>query len=431
MRCVSTRGEAPSASIDAALQAGLAADGGLYVPDHIPALIAPPAPDTDLAETASTVLAPYFIESALHATLPALCRHAFDVPAPLRALHGAGDHLLELFHGPTAAFKDYAARFLARALQALRPADAPPVTIVVATSGDTGAAVAAAFHRLPGFAVAILYPDGRVSQRQAHGLECWDDNVRTFRVAGSFDDCQRMAKQLLADAELRERLPLGSANSISLGRLLPQIAYHAHAAWRFHRAHDQPLNLIVPTGNLGNACAAWLARRMGAPVGRIVLATNANAVLPRFLAGGDYRPQPAIATLANAMDVGDPSNVERLRHWHGGDDAALRSDLQAMSVDDRAIRAIIAEASQRHGIIPCPHTACGLFVLQRLRAGGDRQPWAVVATAHPAKFADTVEPLLGHAIPVPPALQRCLSRPRRFEQMPAEARALQDALLRG
>lgn len=431
MRCVSTRGEAPSASIDAALQAGLAADGGLYVPDHIPALTAPPAHDSNLAETASTLLAPYFIESALHDTLPALCRQAFDFPAPLRALHGAGDHLLELFHGPTAAFKDYAARFLARALQALRPADAPRVTILVATSGDTGAAVAAAFHRLPGFSVAILYPDGRVSQRQAHGLECWDDNVRTFRVAGSFDDCQRMAKQLLADADLRERLPLRSANSISLGRLLPQIAYHAHAAWRFHRAHDQPLNLIVPTGNLGNACAAWLARRMGAPIGRIVLATNANAVLPRFLAGGDYRPQPATATLANAMDVGDPSNIERLRHWHGCDDAALRSDLQAMSVDDATIRRVITDAPRQHGIIPCPHTACGLFVLQQLRTSGDQLPWAVAATAHPAKFADTVEPLLGQSIAVPAALQQCLARPRRYEQLPAETAALRDALLHG
>lgn len=431
MHCVSTRGEAPPVSIDAALQAGLAPDGGLYVPERIPQLITPPSTGGTLADTASTVLAPYFIDSALRDTLPELCRQAFDFPAPLRALHGAGDHVLELFHGPTAAFKDYAARFLARALQALRPSGAPPVTILVATSGDTGAAVAAAFHRLPGFAVAILYPDGRVSQRQAHGLECWDGNVRTFRVAGSFDDCQRMAKQLLADAVLRERLSLGSANSISLGRLLPQIAYHAHAAWQFHHAHGQPLSLIVPTGNLGNACAAWLARRMGAPIGRIVLATNANAVLPEFLAGGDYRPQPAIATLANAMDVGDPSNVERLRHWHGGDDTALRSDLRAISVDDAAIRAIITDAPQRHGIIPCPHTTCALSVLQQLRAGGDRQPWAVVATAHPAKFADTVEPLLGRAIPVPPAVQQCLSRPRRFEPMPADARALQDALLHG
>lgn len=431
MRCVSTRGDAPAVSIDAALQAGLAPDGGLYVPERIPQPITPPSTGGTLANTASTLLAPFFIDSALHHTLPELCRQAFDFPAPLRQLHGAGDYLLELFHGPTAAFKDYAARFLARTLQALRPVDAPPVTILVATSGDTGAAVAAAFHRLPGFSVAILYPDGRVSQRQAHGLECWDGNVRTFRVACTFDDCQRMAKQLLADAELRERLPLGTANSISLGRLLPQIAYHAHAAWQFHRAHGQPLSLIVPTGNLGNACAAWLARRMGAPIGRIVLATNANAVLPHFLDGGDYRPQPAIATLANAMDVGDPSNVERLRHWHDHDDAALRRDLQAVSVDDATIRQVITDAPRRHGIIPCPHTACGLSVLQQLRASGNYLPWAVAATAHPAKFADTVEPLLGQSIAVPPALQQCLARPRRFEQLPADPHALRDALLHG
>lgn len=430
MRFASTRGQAPDAGIEDALQAGLAPDGGLYVPASIPRIAASSEPPGTLADTAVRWLAPYVAGSRLEAALPTLCAQAFAFDAPLRAMHGGGDFLFELFHGPTAAFKDYAARFLAGCLAALRDDDAQVQTIVVATSGDTGAAVASAFHGRDGFRVAILYPHGRVSPRQAHGLECWGGNVRAFRVDGSFDDCQRMAKAVLGDARLRAGLALTSANSISLGRLLPQLAYHAHAALRFHASHGQALNLIVPTGNLGNAAAAWLARAMGAPVGEIVLACNANDTLPRFFAGGDYAPGPTIATLANAMDVAAPSNFERLRHWLGNDDA-LRAAFRAISVDDATIRATIAAAPQRHGIVPCPHTACGLHVLERLRADGDARPWAVTATAHPAKFEAIVEPLVGHAVPVPPALAEGLARPAHAEPLPAGAWALAEALQGG
>lgn len=434
MHFLSTRGGTPPTAIDDALIAGLAPDGGLYVPQTIPQLddgFCRSAPGR-LAETAAAVLAPYFAQSALRDALPALCARAYSFDAPLHALRGAGggegDYVLELFHGPTAAFKDYAARFLAECLAALRTPDAPVTTILVATSGDTGAAVAGAFHRRPGFAVVILYPDGRVSPRQAHGLECWGDNVRAFRIDGSFDDCQRIAKTLLGDSDLRARLALTSANSISLGRLLPQVAYYAHTARGFFAAHGAPLNLIVPTGNLGNAAAALLAKRMGLPIGEIVLATNANDVLPRFFDGGDYAPHATLATLANAMDVGAPSNFERLRHWHA-DDAALRAALRAQAVDDATIRETIAAAPARHGTVPCPHTACGLHVLEALRAHGDARPWAVAATAHPAKFDSIVEPLVGHAVAVPPALAACLARPAHGETLPADAAALRARLL--
>ncbi|MBS0215453.1 MAG: threonine synthase [Proteobacteria bacterium] len=428
MKFVSTRGGVAATSLDIALAAGLASDGGLYVPKHIPELSLQHAGAT-LADTAMAVLAPWFAESELRPSLAELCTNAFDFPAPLRPLSSPNNHLLELFHGPTAAFKDYAARFLAGCLSRLRdPAATSPTTILVATSGDTGAAVGAAFHRRDGFRVAILYPDGRVSPRQAHGLGCFGDNVSAYRVDGSFDDCQRMVKQALTDTDLRTRVPLGSANSISLGRLLPQTAYYAHAALEFRTRHGVPLNFIIPTGNLGNALACWLAKRMGLPIGGIVLASNANDVLPRYFNGDDYAPHATIATLANAMDVGAPSNFERLRWWHR-DDAELRASMRAYSVDDATIRGTIRQATDRHGVVPCPHTATGLHVLEQLRAAGDIRPWAVVATAHPAKFETIVEPLVGHAIEPPPALAAALARPATSAPLDADGTALRSALL--
>jgi threonine synthase len=273
----------------------------------------------------------------------------------------------------------------------------------------------------------ILYPEGRVSPRQAHGLECWGDNVRTFRIKGRFDDCQRLAKQALGDADLRERVALSSANSISLGRLLPQVAYYAHASMHFFAAHGEPLNFIVPTGNLGNAAAAFVGKRMGLPIGELVLATNANDVLPRFFAGGDYAPGASRTTLANAMDVGAPSNFERLRHWHGDDDA-LRATFTAHAIDDNAISDTIRHAPKRHGVVPCPHTATGLHVLEGLRDRGDTRPWAVVATAHPAKFESIVEPLAGRAVAMPPSLAETLSRSAFAESLPVDYAALRKQL---
>ena len=420
---VSTRGGAAPASIETALAAGLAPDGGLYVPQAIPALELE-QPATSLAEMAVRLLSPYTAGSRLEPVLPTLCEDAYAFDAPLRPLSGTGDHVLELFHGPTAAFKDYAARFLAAALGTLREADSQvPTTILVATSGDTGAAVASAFHRRDGFRVEILYPDGMVSPRQAHGLGCWGDNVRAWRVTGSFDDCQRMAKQLLADAALREQVPLTSANSISLGRLLPQAAYYAQAAALHFAAHGRTLGFVIPTGNLGNACACLLAQRMGAPIHALHLATNANDTLPRYLAGTAYAPRDTVATLANAMDVGAPSNFERLRYWFAND-GALRTQIHATPVDDATIRNTIAAAPQRHGIVPCPHTATALHVLEQLRAEGDTRDWAVVATAHPAKFEQIVEPLVGHAIELPAALADCLERSAHAEPLPADSAAL-------
>lgn len=433
LRYLSTRGRAPVAMLGEAIAAGLAPDGGLYVPERLPSLT--PAdfdPQGSLADTAATLLAPFFAGDPLAVELPAICAEALDFAVPLRALPYRDAQVLELFHGPTAAFKDVGARFLAACLRRLPRTDDRPLTILVATSGDTGAAVGAAFHRQPGVPdsnvrVAILYPDGLVSPRQAHQLGCFGGNVQALRVAGRFDDCQRMVKAALNDAELQHAVPLSSANSISLGRLLPQMSYYAHAALAFWREHGEPLDFIVPTGNLGNALACLWVRAMGLPVGEVRLACNANATLPEFFAGHDYAPHEAIATLANAMDVGAPSNFERLR-WTFGDDAALRHTLHAESVDDATIRRTITLHAREHGETFCPHTATALHLLDRLREQGDHRPWAVVATAHPAKFEQVVEPLVGRAIDVPPALAAMLQRSASAEPMAAENEALKQWL---
>ena len=427
MKALSTRGIAPPVAISQAIAAGLAPDGGLYMPEQWPTFQpADFAGDSTLAQVALRMLTPFFADDPIGEQLTTICNDAFAVEPPLRAFGTDGDFLLELFHGPTAAFKDYGAAFLAGCLGAL-PRGETPLTIVVATSGDTGAAVAAAFHRKPGFRVAILYPDGRVSPRQAHQLGCFGDNVRAFRVDGSFDDCQRLVKSVLSDADFRAEVPLGSANSISLGRLLPQMTYYAHAALRHWREHATPLNFVVPTGNLGNALACLLARRIGLPIGRIVLASNANAVLPDFFAGGDYAPGPSIATLANAMDVGAPNNFERLQ-WLYPHAAELRAELSAEAVDDATIRRTIVDTWEQHGEAICPHTACAVRVLQNLREAGGTGDWVAVSTAHPAKFPEVVEPLVGHTIALPPALAAMLERPAQAGPLADDGEALRKRL---
>ncbi len=428
MNFISTRHNAPATTLSQAIAAGLAPDGGLYVPEKLPAGGAL-QPGETLAQTTTDLLAPFFAGDALAPELAAICAEAFDFPVPLKPLATPGDHVLELFHGPTAAFKDIGARFLAASLARIRQGEDRPLTILVATSGDTGAAVAAAFHGQPGLRVVVLYPDGRVSPRQAHQLGCFGDNITALRVAGSFDDCQALVKRALNDADLQARVPLSSANSISLGRLLPQMSYYAHAALSHRAATGQELNFVIPTGNLGNAMAAILARAQGVPIGRIVLATNANAVLPEYFAGADYAPRDSVATLANAMDVGAPSNFERLRWLYAGDDAALRAAFTAIAVDDETIRATIRARWERHGEVFCPHAATAVHVLETLRADGLDGDWAVAATAHPAKFESVVDPLVGHALEVPPALAALLARPAHAEPVPPDYAALQAHLL--
>ena len=427
MKFVSTRGDSPPVSLSDAISAGLAPDGGLYVPQSCPHLRVLDFPvQAPLPLVASKLLAPFFEDDSLGAELDAICTEAFAFEAPLQKLATRRDYALELFHGPTAAFKDFGARFLAACMRRI-PHDRP-VTILVATSGDTGAAVGAAFAGVGGFRVVILYPDGRVSPRQAHQLGAFGGNVTALRVAGSFDDCQALVKQAFADTDLRARMPLSSANSISLGRLLPQMAYYAKAGLDHLRQTNTVLNFVVPTGNLGNAFAGMFARACGLPIGEIVLATNANLTLHDFFARGDYAPRASIATLANAMDVGNPSNFERLR-WLYPDEAQLRRAFKVDAIGDDAIAATIRERHVKHGEVFCPHTATAIRTLEALRQEGADGDWAVAATAHPAKFDSVIEPLTGAPVPIPPALAALLARSSHAEPQPADYSSLRTFLI--
>jgi threonine synthase len=434
MEFTSTRDPAQTAGFAAALLQGLAPDGGLYVPRSWPTV----DPDSfgkesDLPGVATRLITPFAEADALAASLPDIARDAFNFPAPLVPVGNTGRlSVLELFHGPTAAFKDFGARFLAACMARLRKPGQRPLTILVATSGDTGGAVAAAFHGRPGIEVGVLFPKGLVSPTQERQLTCWGGNVKSFAVRGTFDDCQRLVKQAFLDPELRAQTELSSANSINLGRLLPQAVYYAATSLAIWRQYGEPASYVVPSGNLGNVAACIWARKVGLPIGEIVLAHNANRSVPDYLDTGDWQPRPSIATLASAMDVGNPSNMERLRALFP-DVRDMRNAVSAFTVNDDAIRARIRAGFEQYGQVWCPHTATAAEAFERLcsaRHGSPKQQgrWVIVATAHPAKFREIVEPLIGRTIPVPETLAKLFARPVECTEIEADLGALRAAL---
>jgi threonine synthase len=428
---ISTRNPGAPVSLSEALSRGLAPDGGLYVPERLPALDAAAFSGISrLPDIARKALAGFFFADRLQNELGAIADAALDLPAPTTRVEGCADPLsvLELYHGPTAAFKDFGARFLAECLQRLETGAATPLTILVATSGDTGGAVAAAFHRRPWARVVILYPRGLVSPRQEQQLTCWGENVTSLRVDGSFDDCQRMVKEAFVDASLRRRHRFSSANSINVGRLLPQMVYYIASSLEIWRSTGRSGSYVIPAGNLGNAFAAVWARELGLPIDRILLAHNSNRTVPDYLRSGEWRPRASVATLASAMDVGNPSNMERLRSMYPAIES-LRSHLSADSIDDAAIRARISADYQEYGRIWCPHTATAAEAYRRLPAQARRdRPWVLVATAHPAKFNEIVEPLIGRPIEVPAGLARLLRLPQHCMDVAPTLQALAAAL---
>ena len=422
----STRGHSVELTAGQAIAQGLAPDGGLYVPVTLPAFTVEEFAGAEtLPEVARRFLRPFFAGCELEPRIDEICADAFNFPVELRELparDGGRQSVLELFHGPTAAFKDFGARFLAACMERLPHPSDRRTTILVATSGDTGGAVAAAFHGRPWVRVVVLFPKGLVSPRQEKQLTCWGDNISSLAVRGTFDDCQRMVKEAFADATLRESHALTSANSINLGRLLPQATYYAWASLQHFRRHGVRPGFIIPSGNLGNSMACLWARAAGLPIGEVILAHNANRTVPDFLATGDWQPRTSAATLASAMDVGNPSNMERLRQMHP-DIARIREAVHATSTDDAAIRREIVAEQATHGEVFCPHTAIAADVWKGLPATARAADWIRVATAHAAKFPETVEPLAG-PVAIPAAIARLLDLPSNAVEVDATLAAL-------
>jgi threonine synthase len=415
MNFVSTRGKAPAVGFSQALLQGLAPDGGLYVPTQWPAFHGTAA--QSLPALAQELIGSFAVGDALASAVPAITADAFSFPAPLKALTRGGNlSVLELFHGPTAAFKDFGARFLGATLAQIPRSGSRVLRILVATSGDTGGAVAAAFHRRAGMEVVVLFPKGLVSPAQQQQLTCWGDNVTSLAVRGSFDDCQRLVKEAFMDPAARARVDMSSANSINLGRLLPQAVYYAASSLAIQQQTGMKASYIIPSGNLGNAAACIWAKRLGLPIDQIVLAHNANVTVPEYLATGVLRTRPSVPTLASAMDVGNPSNLERLSFLFP-DAATLGAQVRAVSVSDDAIRARIRADYASYGEVWCPHTATAAEVYANLpKAQQSAAQWVLVATAHPAKFREVVEPLVG-TVPVPANLQSLYERPSVFSEI--------------
>ena len=403
MICVSTRGRAPAVSFREAIVAGLAPDGGLYVPQTLPRLNEAwwqrqrGRSFQDVAVATAEAIAGDEFDPGM---LSSLIREALNFPVPIVKLD---DRLsvVELFHGPTFAFKDFGARTLARLMAELnRGAD--PLTVLVATSGDTGGAVAHAFFGVPGTSVVVLYPEGQVSDVQEAQFTTLGGNVTAVAVRGSFDDCQRLAKEAFGHRELSPRRRLTSANSISLGRLLPQVLYYAYAATQC----AEPPVISVPSGNVGNLAAGVMAWKLGAPIARFLAPTTINDTVPRYLATGRVEPRPSKPTLANAMDVGNPSNLERLQWLFGGDVHAMRQLISSAAHTDDDVRRAIAELNDRFDYVADPHTAIAF-----LGTKDETRNALFLSTAHPAKFREVVEPVINKAVHLPAALADTLTRP--------------------
>ncbi len=424
MRFASRADPAHSVAFREALFSGLAPDGGLYHPVGFPDLgpaFARMDDGTSFAECAAVVAAAILAPDLDARRARQLASQAFDFPVTLRRLDER-ILLLELFHGPTCAFKDFGARFLAGAMEdLLTDRDAGTgagarsrILILVATSGDTGSAVAHAFAGRANIDVAILYPAGRVSDLQEKQLTTLGGNVHAFQVAGSFDDCQRLAKEAFREARLRDRLGLTSANSINVGRLLPQSLYYIFAATRRAELGGTPPVFGGPSGNFGNLPAGVSAGRGGLPVRGFIAATNVNDVVPAYLASGLFSPRASVGTLSNAMDVGDPSNFERLLGAFGGEWSAMAARIEGKTVSDEKTLQTMERVYRDHGVFIDPHTAVGIAAAQEhLAAQGGLSPerrsqLVVLATAHPAKFADTVRRATGTVPDMPERLARCL-----------------------
>jgi len=427
MRYHSTNNPDHRVDLKEAILRSLPPDNGLYMPDALPTLGA----DfwkiwrgLSFQETGFAVAEAFFGEDVPEEALAEIVDGTLEFDAPVVTL-APGDHVLELFHGPTLAFKDFGARFMARLMAWLTRDDERELTVLVATSGDTGGAVASAFHDVPGTRVFILYPRGKVSGLQEKQLTTLGGNIRALEVEGTFDDCQRLVKSAFLDRELSERLNLTSANSINLARLVPQSFYYIHSA---RQVEGEPV-FVVPSGNFGNLTAGLLAQRLGLPVAGFVAATNINDVVPAYLESGDYRPRPSAATISNAMDVGAPSNFARLQALFGKSWEAMSAGIGGASFTDEQTRAAIREVKAATGYTIDPHGAVGWLAAREWRRAHPGQPTITLETAHPAKFLDVMEEELGEgAVGIPERLAILADREKVATPMTADETGFKDWL---
>ncbi len=406
MRYRSTARKAPLTSLRGAVLRGLAPDGGLYLPVEIARHSTEELEEfrrLPFTEVCFRVARPFATPDVPEEVLWQIVSEAINFPVKLVSL-SPGLHILELFHGPTLAFKDFGARFMARLMGYFVRGETRPLTVLVATSGDTGSAVAHGFLRVPGIRVVILYPSKRISEAQEKQFTTLGENITALEVAGTFDDCQRLAKQAFSDAELNKHAWLTSANSINIGRLLPQMFYHV-AAYRQLPVASVPLVVSVPSGNFGNLTAGIFAKRIGLPVAKYVAATNVNDVVPEYLRTGEFRPRAAQATFSNAMDVGNPNNFPRLLDLCRNRLEYAQKEIWGHSATDEETLAAMRMLHDKFGYIADPHTAVGLLGWEAYKSQHPEPAQGLVlATAHPAKFADVVRKGIGTTPPLPERL---------------------------
>ena len=433
----STNGKSPAVNLRVALMMGLAPDKGLYLPDAFPKFT--PAEIAAFAtmpyhEIAFRVLSKYSEGVIPDHILETLCQDAYNFDVPLEPVRGMERvAVMRLDQGPTASFKDFAARMMARLIGRFVREAGQTLTILVATSGDTGSAVASAFHGVAGIRVIVLFPIDEVSDRQRKQMTTLRDNIRTIAMDGKFDDCQALVKRAFADPALKH-IPLSSANSINIGRLLPQSVYYFYAASRLAKA-GEPIVFCVPSGNFGDMMGAVIAGQMGLPIRKLVVPVNGNDAFPRFLGTGGYQKiEPSRNCLSNAMNVGHPSNLARLVAIYGGqmdetgailrapDMTAMRRDLFSSSVSDEQTRATIKLAWEKHQLLLEPHGAVGWrgFLDYAATEPLNGSPAVVLETAHPAKFPDEIEKVLGFTPQVPATLAALDQLPEDFDRMTAD-----------
>lgn len=405
----STKGNALKVSFKEALLNGLAPDGGLYIPESIPNYKQDFfQSDWSFPVLATAMIHPFVADDLPKNKLSEICHTAFDFPVPILQINDQ-DFVLELFHGPTLAFKDFAARFMARVMSYYIEYENRQINILVATSGDTGSAVANGFYNVEGINVIVLYPADRISKIQEKQMTTLGGNVKSLKIDGSFDDCQRLVKTAFNDVQLRRQIPISSANSINIARLLPQAVYYAWA-WNKMKTND-PIVISVPSGNFGNLTGGILAKRMGLPIEKFIASTNANDVFPKYLLTDEIQEQPVRKTISNAMDVSIPSNLERIRYLYNNDIHQIRSEISGWSFSDEETKKIIRETYIKKHYLTDPHTAVGMLGLQMYRKQyNSKAQGVVISTAHPSKFQDVIEPIIGEKIELPVSLQISLNK---------------------